>query len=783
MSSTTIQNQDEFKNELVKRFFNPQSYFFLCLSTQLQDISAVACDIDEDDYLIIGQIMQHFVESENPRQELSRFAVIERYRDFNHGLDEVIGQLRQPGLNAEDMKKLIESAANDFVEVLVDVIHDDASRTLLLQLAGIDLPSRDRQQETGAQHNTDVPPLELDPSLTELNETILEETRNLEESILPEEEPAERASGEDMLDALPEFYETAGEGHTDLSTDMQALTDDLLDPTMENALYGNDAQEPLVNIPGFAAEEDGDAKEEARDQPEPEPEQAPAPPDDSLQPPADLEELTPVDAPQPDFTPMQQDTVDTPRQPEPEAHHETVAPQEEEGPASRLAENPAAEPLNLSRGFCDQAEKIIAGIRDEIDALAAGKTNQKSWKKLKNQFLDLRESAMIHGFQLTEELAGKVQKLAERLAQPPQPLPEPVHELLVGLPDLLAASLAEEYSDTLGDTAKNVIRQVVQATLAPQDFTGPAEREPSLAQRKVREEILPPDNGQIDAAAPLMPPAEPIPDTPPAPVPEDPSELPAELAQEDEQVSDDDLSLPLPGENDPELLALIQEVSQHAAVPAKRAGEKKQEPAAFSPPTQSGEEDDAVLTWRSESELYFRVINESLDKLADNPTDRLALENLELASYSMKGLARKLDIDHYALFPELVEELVSKVLLLHLPCPVNPAEVIRKGFTLLREGADINDETPELRLLEKEMRRFIQSLDDFMPRDEQVEQQQPARPARAGEEEVVVQRKGSFKLKGRDTAEKPPQKQPGPEPAGKLDYLMNKDLGSNDEFE
>ncbi len=78
MSSTTIQNQDEFKNELVKRFFNPQSYFFLCLSTQLQDISAVACDIDEDDYLIIGQIMQHFVESENPRQELSRFAVIER---------------------------------------------------------------------------------------------------------------------------------------------------------------------------------------------------------------------------------------------------------------------------------------------------------------------------------------------------------------------------------------------------------------------------------------------------------------------------------------------------------------------------------------------------------------------------------------------------------------------------------------------------------------------------------------------------------------------------------
>ncbi len=764
MSSTAIQNQDEFKDELVKRFFHPQSYFFLCLSTQLQDISAVACDVSEDDYLIIGQVMQHFVEAENPRKELARFAVIERYRDFLTSIDEVIDQLRRPGLQTEDMKKLIESAANDFVEVLVDIIHDEQSRAELLRLAGVELPRAQEptplpeepaHSEDGSGHT-----LELDPSLTELNETILEETRSLEESFtFTEDEESE------PLDALPDMFEPAAEEAEEPALDeMPAFSDELLEPEAGSALL------PDKGSPGI---EDENTPQEQRPV---EPLQEAAPPlkkdvsDEPLQ-------AVPQEKDEKEAMPAEEEALpELPQWERAEAGlHAGEAAEQESLREPVAGENPA-EPMNLSRGFCDEAEKMIAEIRSTMDQLAVGRQNQKTLKKLRGLFLDLRESAMIHGFQLTEELAGKVQRLAERLLQTGLPLPEPVYGLLIGLPDLLAASLAEDYSDTLGETARTVIGQIVQATLSPQEFSPPAEPEPPLSERKVTEQTLPQNNGRIDEPE-VMPEFEP-PEPESRPTAEPLPEIPQSFELDDEgEVSDDDLSLPLPGENDPELLALIQEVSQHSAKKTANPAHEQRKPAAAPTPAGSQpESSEGVLAWRAESELYFRVINESLDKLSDNPTDRLALENLELASYSMKGLARKLDLDHFALFPELVEELVSKVLLLHLPCPANPAEVIRKGFRLLRDAADINKEAPELRGLEKEMRRFIQSLDDFMPRDE-------APPETQRDENVVVQRQRNFKLKGRETPAQQPASQPDPTAANKLDYLMNKDLGNSDDFE
>lgn len=188
----------EFRRELVRRFFNPKSYFFLCLSTQLENASSVAADLDEDDYLLIGQTMDALVNEENLFDKLEELSVLARFRDFYDSLEEGVRHLREGAPTAEEMKHTIEGMAHSLVEALIDILQTPESRDHLVEIL-----------------NTQPSP--EGPAAIDINESVVEKhllfaereaTPTVETAASAVAQPAppsktERAPGSDLVEKEP----------------------------------------------------------------------------------------------------------------------------------------------------------------------------------------------------------------------------------------------------------------------------------------------------------------------------------------------------------------------------------------------------------------------------------------------------------------------------------------------------------------------------------------------------------------------------------------------------
>ncbi|KAA3662968.1 MAG: hypothetical protein DWQ10_01240, partial [Calditrichaeota bacterium] len=124
----------KFREELIRRFFNSQSYFFSCFSQQLKNLSSLAKDIDEDDYFLIAHVLEFLKNSDNPFKEINKMGEIERIHDFTIFLDETLTKLRQPNLPTSEMQEAIKLLAIDLVDALIEVIHDMTTKKQLLQI-------------------------------------------------------------------------------------------------------------------------------------------------------------------------------------------------------------------------------------------------------------------------------------------------------------------------------------------------------------------------------------------------------------------------------------------------------------------------------------------------------------------------------------------------------------------------------------------------------------------------------------------------------------------------
>jgi hypothetical protein len=138
--------RDDFRKELIRRFFNPQSYFFLCVSKQLQNVPSIAKDINEDDYLLIGQVLEELVQAGDVSGKLELLSKLRRFQDFCEYLEEGVLQLRELEPSPETMKQTIQGMAHFMVDTLIDILHEAESREQLVELIGKRnlLPSADR---------------------------------------------------------------------------------------------------------------------------------------------------------------------------------------------------------------------------------------------------------------------------------------------------------------------------------------------------------------------------------------------------------------------------------------------------------------------------------------------------------------------------------------------------------------------------------------------------------------------------------------------------------------
>ncbi len=152
---------------------------------------------------------------------------------------------------------------------------------------------------------------------------------------------------------------------------------------------------------------------------------------------------------------------------------------------------------------------------------------------------------------------------------------------------------------------------------------------------------------------------------------------PAETERKDTAAKEED-TFHLPGEDDAELMQLIKEVRRESGVDQAAAPRRQAQPSITdeSPALQTRQRKTAPRKavargtveksgggmferFVAEAELYFGVFEEALARLKQQPHDPFALEDVELAAYSLKGLCRKLGLDRLALLPEAMEKYAA----------------------------------------------------------------------------------------------------------------------------
>ena len=152
---------------------------------------------------------------------------------------------------------------------------------------------------------------------------------------------------------------------------------------------------------------------------------------------------------------------------------------------------------------------------------------------------------------------------------------------------------------------------------------------------------------------------------------------------------DDQIQFSLPGESNEELLNLIKDVSLSVNIPAKTEA-AQEEPKDDTKKPQSSTIDYQTLKDVGEREAYHtfatqakpmaQIIFDSLNLLKqDNIKYAHIVEDIELASASLKHLARKLNLQKLAFFPELVESICINVSAADLKIPAGFLDAIAKG--------------------------------------------------------------------------------------------------------
>jgi hypothetical protein len=166
MSSTNNCNYEEFRTDLIKRFFNTQSYFFLSLSAHLQKISDTANKITEQDYLVVSQVLERLIDSENPSSQLSSLNEIDCFRNFSACLDENCRKLFLPDHTPEEIEATIDILANNFSCTLIEIIHHEQDSSRLFKIFAIPSPKREFENTDSFDFQTETPTSTRDERIT-----------------------------------------------------------------------------------------------------------------------------------------------------------------------------------------------------------------------------------------------------------------------------------------------------------------------------------------------------------------------------------------------------------------------------------------------------------------------------------------------------------------------------------------------------------------------------------------------------------------------------------------
>jgi hypothetical protein len=689
---TGSQNSSDFRTELLRRFFNPKSYFYSRLTAKL-DAYRRSGEIDEQGQEMVERLLHRLEGVSDVSAELTGLSHIGPFQAFHQALHETVDRLETASLDMEAMKLEIEKIAAHLADTLRQVMQNTEERNLLGEWLGLVEPATpviEPEEPALAPPASDVEELQfpVQPSLDTDQSLPDSDTAASTESEIPLQEPSPEAAAEHELE-LPFTLETQPadadpEGQTEVSaeqeTEPELLQEDDLPPELKEQVEVEISDEEFeVWLNSLRAKEESIYEEVTE---EPIPEEEPA------------TERTGAEELQADITAQEAavatpneilstaDVTDEPAQETEKSLSEEVgadhsqtasedAPSAEAPQVSAVSEtvqpeSPASEPeadlhfledMAVPEGLTQVLRAETADLLDRLKQTLAEcrrEANQDHLEKLEGIFEQIRDVAMIHGSEEIEELATKAWRVCKVFRVNGDDVPGALLDIFEEVHQALSTLLKDGPADDLGRLVQKLLRiERSPETVFEEGRTSPA--------AEVDAELEPPS--QSDRAKIETP-------------KEAPSATVAPQGAEAEAGREED-ELRLPGEDDEELIQLITEVRQEVvggeeAPAVQQPVVSPQTPPKVEPaprprieprpkaPKQSGP--GILERFLEEAELYFGVFDDALAVLKQDPSAQAALEDIELAAYSMKGQCRKLGLEALSRLPEAIEKYAARLI-------------------------------------------------------------------------------------------------------------------------
>ena len=134
---------DHFRTELINRFFHSDSYFLLCFGHHLQAFLDEGGNSNNNEYLLVGNLMDKLVASQNVTPELESILALQGFEEFKERLSKGIQYLYESDLEPEKMKIEIESLAQSMFGSTVAAFQNEESNHEIKSLLGINLTPAD----------------------------------------------------------------------------------------------------------------------------------------------------------------------------------------------------------------------------------------------------------------------------------------------------------------------------------------------------------------------------------------------------------------------------------------------------------------------------------------------------------------------------------------------------------------------------------------------------------------------------------------------------------------
>ena len=327
------------------------------------------------------------------------------------------------------------------------------------------------------------------------------------------------------------------------------------------------------------------------------------------------------------------------------------------------------EPANLIKFFREEMATQLEQFRSAVAALKQEPQNRALWLNCDNIFEHIAAGAMIYGLESSEELAEKSRKFVAKVLAALPRYAQPGLTILCEIRDVFSSLLNSDLENLNEQSTKALISKLLTV-------------EETLRQIKS-------NNNDVDRPKKIMP-----------------AELQPHNPNPDSAVANFNLAnLKLPGEDD--IVKLIKEITEgeafrrsagHEAIQATNfdspeainranSSQENQQPAIRNVTLPKGQ----LNLFKQQSEFYFNVIEDTLEKLKTQPEDQKTLEDLEMASNSLYRLTLKMSLEPLSPFPASVKDLVRKLLFTKSPLSENERQLIENVYQGFHELESLED--------------------------------------------------------------------------------------------